>query len=116
TRNQSIAGFCRHLRLSYMMANHGRQSSARAFDLKGGMFTLTVLHLWQWNMDAIAAQLAAKVGQAPDFFRNAPLVIDLEAMKAVDAVDFPDLVALLRRCGFIPVAVRNAAPELEEKA
>lgn len=99
-----------------MMANSSQQSSARAFELKGGVFTLTVLHLWQWSLDAIAAQLTAKVGQAPDFFHNVPLVIDLETVKVGDVVDFPGLVALLRRCGFIPVAVRNAAPELEEKA
>lgn len=98
------------------MANTSQQSSARAFELKGGVFTLTVLHLWQWDLDAVAAQLKAKVGQAPDFFRNVPLVLDLEAVKAGDNVDFSGLVALLRRHGFIPVTVRNAVPELEEKA
>lgn len=99
------------------MANPSRQTGAQAFDLKGSMFTLTVLHLLQWDLDAVAAQLADKVGQAPEFFRNVPLVIDLEAApQARHGTDFAGLVALLRRHGFIPVAVRNAAPEQEAAA
>lgn len=103
--------------LDTMMANPGRQSRTPAFELKGSMLTLTVLHLWQWNLDAVAAQLMEKVRQAPDFFRNVPLVIDLEAVQQAGAgVDFAELVALLRRCGFIPVAVRNGTPEQEASA
>ena len=47
------------------------------FELKAAAFTLPVIRLLGTEMDAVAEQLGAKVDQAPDFFRNTPVVIDL---------------------------------------
>ncbi len=55
------------------------------FELKGSLFTLTVLHLFQMNRAAVERHLAEKVKQAPGFFNNTPVVIDLEGM-----TDSPD--------------------------
>ena len=48
-----------------------------AFELKAAGFTLPVIRLLGVDMDAVAEQVGAKVEQAPDFFRNTPVVIDL---------------------------------------
>lgn len=87
------------------------------FDLKGSLFTLTVLHLRQSQMDAIRSHLAQKVKQAPGFFLNAPVVIDLEALRdSSRLVDFAALTSLLRQQGMIPVAVRNGSTEMQAAA
>ncbi len=79
-----------------------------AFDLKASSFTLPLLRLLVTDMDAVAGELAGKVAQAPEFFRNTPVVIDLQALKRDDeTVDFALLVGLLRGYGMIPIGVRG---------
>jgi septum site-determining protein MinC len=88
-----------------------------AVELKGGMFTLTVLHLQSPDETAIAEHLQEKVSQAPDFFRNVPIVIDLQAVKEIVNVPaFPWLLMLLKNHGLIPVGLRNGSPEQEARA
>lgn len=91
--------------------------------MKAGTFTLPVLRLLGTDMDAASQQLAEKVAQAAGFFHNAPVVIDLKEVAAVEAdVEFPLLVGLMRGHGMIPVGVRggtsvqNAAAEAMELA
>ena len=81
------------------------------FELKGSLFTLTVLYLRRMDREAIDHYLAEKVKQAPGFFQNAPVVIDLETLAAGTPVDFKALHDLLRKHGLIPVGVRHADPE-----
>jgi septum site-determining protein MinC len=94
-----------------------------AFELKAAGFTLPIVRLLDGNMDAVAEQLGVKVEQAPDFFRNTPVVIDLSAFpEGAGEVEFPLLVGLLRGYGMIPFGVRggnkiqNAAAEAMELA
>lgn len=87
------------------------------FELKGSLFTLTVLHLFQLDRTAIERHLVEKIKQAPSFFNNTPVVIDLEGMaeppNGIDGVDFNGLYELLRRHGMAPVGIRNGSPELQ---
>jgi septum site-determining protein MinC len=93
-----------------------RTEAAPAFELKGSMLMLTVLHLRSADLPAVDAQLAEKVRQAPEFFRSVPLVLDLEAMAGAPDLDLAALADLLRRHNFVPVGVRNAAAEQQEAA
>jgi septum site-determining protein MinC len=87
------------------------------FELKGSLFTLTVLHLFQLDRAAIERHLAEKIKQAPGFFNNTPVVIDLEGMaNPVDGVDFTGLYELLRGHGMAPVGIRNGGPKLQAAA
>jgi len=90
------------------------------FELKGSLFTLTVLHLFQLDRAAIERHLVEKVKQAPSFFNNTPVVIDLEGLaeppKGLDGVDFNSLYELLRGHGMAPVGIRNGSPELQAVA
>ncbi len=94
-----------------------------AFELKAGAFTLPIIRLLDANMESVAEQLGVKVEQAPEFFRNTPVVIDLGGFPvAAGKVEFPLLVGLLRGYGMIPFGVRggtkaqNAAAEAMELA
>jgi septum site-determining protein MinC len=83
-------------------------SRIAAFELKAGAFTLPVMRLLGTDMDAVAQELGAKVEQAPDFFRNTPVVVDLSQLpQGSGDVEFPQLVGLLRGYGMIPVGVRG---------
>ncbi|MGB5063183.1 MAG: septum site-determining protein MinC [Candidatus Competibacter sp.] len=87
------------------------------FELKGSLFTLTVLHLFQLDRAAIERHLTEKIKQAPGFFNNTPVVIDLEGLdESRDGVDFIALYELLRGCGMVPVGIRNGNPKLQAVA
>jgi septum site-determining protein MinC len=88
----------------------GRSVGDPVLELKAAAFTLPVIRLLGLDMDAVEAQLVPKVEQAPGFFRNTPVVIDLAALSASDAdIGFPQLVGLLRGLGMIPVGVRGGS-------
>lgn len=79
-------------------------------ELKAAGFTLPVIRLLDGNMDSVAREIGIKVEQAPDFFHNTPVVIDLSAFQAVAGeVAFPQLVGLLRGYGMIPFGVRGGS-------
>ena len=81
--------------------------ATRPFELKGSLFTLTVLHLHSSELTVIDRYLAEKINQAPGFFHNTPVVVDLQALADDVAIDFIGLVDLLRNRGMIPVAIRH---------
>jgi septum site-determining protein MinC len=86
-------------------------------ELKAAAFTLPVLRLFGVDMDAVEAALAPRVSQAPSFFRNTPVVIDLTALSDFDAdVGFPQLVGLLRGMSMMPVGVRGGSAAQHEAA
>ncbi|MFZ1828812.1 MAG: septum site-determining protein MinC [Candidatus Competibacteraceae bacterium] len=90
---------------------HLASEEAPPFELKGSLFTLTVLHLFQMDRTAIERHLVEKVKQAPSFFNNTPVVIDLEGMTdSPDDLDFNGLYELLRAHGMVPVGLRNGTP------
>ncbi len=83
-----------------------------AFQLKGGLFTLTTLQIFWSDIDAIKIQLLAKIKQAPNFFQNAPIVLDLKiANQHNTKINFFELKSMLESLKLIPVGVRNASPE-----
>lgn len=82
------------------------------FELKGSLFTLTVLRLFQTDRTVIESHLAEKIKQAPGFFNNTPVVIDLEGLAdSKEMLDFKELYELLRKYGMAPVGVRNTTPK-----
>ena len=81
------------------------------FDLKGSSFTIPMLSLLESDMGTIAEQLVEKVHQAPSFFHNAPLVLNLGFLSAPDRIDLTRLINLVRELGFIPVGISNCTEE-----
>ena len=75
----------------------------RGIELKGSSFTLSVLHITSADIKQVRQQLQEKVAQAPEFFRAAPLVINIEKLPEVP--DFAALSAAVRELELIPVGV-----------
>lgn len=92
-----------------------RKDTSAALDIKGSVFTLTVLHLKNPDLDAMQEDLRERLAQAPRFFERAPVVIDVKAVRD-DALDFAALARMLRANALVPVGVRHATPEQQEAA
>lgn len=89
------------------------------FQLRAGNATLMVLRLLDPSRADFAELLAEKVGQAPGFFRDAPLVLDLEALArwpAPPEVDFAAIREAVAAAGLACVGVQNGTPHLHESA
>lgn len=85
-----------------------------AFTLKGSLYTLTTLHLKTPDITAVEQQLAATVKQAPKFFDNTPVVVDLQELsKPIDAAA---LLAALKAHKLIPVGIRGGSKEQKQDA
>jgi septum site-determining protein MinC len=88
-----------------------------AFELKAAGFTLPIIRLLEADIEAVAAELGARVEPATEFFRNTPVVIDLSGFpQSGGEVQFPLLVGLLRGYGMIPFGVRGGSKAQNEAA
>jgi septum site-determining protein MinC len=90
---------------------------APKIELKAGSFTLLKLCLSDLDTDAIDELLCEKVAKAPDFFRYAPIVIDVTDSDG-DVVDSNLAVAVgaIRGYGLVPVGVRGGSKSFREQA
>ncbi len=83
-----------------------KQSST--IDLKASSFTLPVLTLIDADILSLSEQLGQKVKQAPEFFKNAPLVIDIGALASADVpIEFESLIEQISKLGMAPIGVRG---------
>jgi len=94
---------------------HSVVSNKSSIELKGASFTLPVIRLLEADVDAISRDLADKITEAPQFFENAPVVIDVRALRGkLTSVDLALLVGQLRRHRLIPVGISGGDDEQNE--
>lgn len=87
-------------------------TEAPAFQLKGGLYTLSALQLLNPTLTNFAAQLDNKIQQAPKFFHNAPIVIDLIKIgRPGQNLNFLALKEILISRRLIPVGVKGGTAE-----
>lgn len=86
-------------------------SKPTAFQLKGSLFTLTVMHLLSTDFEIFKTQLTTLTKQTPKFFHHIPMVIDLQKIQNVPAeqIEFSTLIEHLRQNTIIPVGVRGGS-------
>ena len=101
-----------------MMGNSVKtQTATPAFDIKGSMLTVMVVHLYRTDKDLIATLLREKIRQAPNVFKQAPVVLDLRAVRDDErTLDIPFLVEILRGYGMLPIGVRGGNTKLNSMA
>lgn len=104
--------------MQHMPATH-RESPEfpPAFEIKSGAVNLPVLKLLNADVSAVASQLRRKIRQAPDFFSDSPIAVDLHNL-ADDTTDinFPLLLRTLRDCGLVPVGICGGAERQQHTA
>jgi septum site-determining protein MinC len=91
------------------------QSRALPFQLRGNTYTMMVLKLLDPEHPEFDDLLRTKIMQAPNFFRYAPLVIDLDELADVE-FDFNGLRARLHDLALVPVGVQGGTPEVQMAA
>jgi len=92
-------------------------NSSSVFQLKGGLYTLTSLQLLSNDLSALAEQLDIKLQQAPKFFHNAPVVIDLIKIGSADNnINFKQLKEILSSRHLIPVGIKGGNSEQHNSA
>lgn len=76
-------------------------------ELKGGMYTFMSLKLHTADLDVIDERLGGKVQQAPGFFKDSPVVVDLsfieEQLAEGDTFDTDDLIKRIRAHKLVPI-------------
>lgn len=81
-----------------------------SFDLKSAQLHVVAVALKDTDVQLIAADLAQRLADDPDFFDNDPVLIDLAHVReAEQPIDFPALIALLQAHHTQPVAVRGGS-------
>ncbi|WP_375054894.1 septum site-determining protein MinC [Zobellella sp. DQSA1] len=86
----------------------------RGIELKGSSFTLSVVHITDMDIQRVKRQLAEKIAQAPEFFRAAPLVINIE--KLSQTPDFNALAGAIKELELVPVGVSGVRDESARSA
>ena len=85
--------------------------SRSSFDLKSASLPVVAVLLKTTDAAQFAADLAERVADAPGFFDNDPVLIDLAPVREAEAsIDFAAIAAALRRHHTLPVAVRGGSP------
>jgi septum site-determining protein MinC len=83
------------------------------FEIKSANLPLVALLLKSSDIAAVSRELSARFGDTPDFFDQDAVVIDLAPLQsqAGAKIDFPALMALLRRYKLVPIAVKGGSAE-----
>lgn len=84
-------------------------------ELKGSGFTFTVLKIFDADAARLGAEVARRIDQAPEFFRGASVILDVQAI-ANDAWQLPEIVTTLRALDLVPIAIRGAGTPREDEA
>ncbi|MDP0562883.1 MAG: septum site-determining protein MinC [Candidatus Endonucleobacter sp. (ex Gigantidas childressi)] len=83
-------------------------SSAKAFQMKSGIYTLTTLELHVGDISLIRQQLQIMIRKAPNFFQQTPVVVALEKLgRGKNYFDMFALRHLMHEFGIVLIAVRG---------
>ena len=86
------------------------------FQLRGNAFTMMVLRVLRPDTPGFFKALEEKIVQAPNFFRNAPVVVDLEDVGSDRSFHLPGFVRRLRSLHLVPVGVQGGTAEQHDAA
>lgn len=88
-----------------------------ALEFKSSTFSVPVLIPFTHDLTVIEHQLRQKINQAPEFFRNSPILIDLQELnkQSID-LDAAQCIRLLRELALIPIGIRGGNHDQNESA
>ncbi|CAK0766225.1 putative septum site-determining protein MinC [Gammaproteobacteria bacterium] len=84
----------------------GTATEQSALVFKGSSFSLMVAHLATPDLERVERELVAKTAQAPTFFQDTAIVLDLQAIDG-QPLELKALLDLLRAHGTHPLGVRH---------
>ena len=91
--------------------------TSSVLEFKSSTFFVPVLILFSNDLLAIEHALQEKISQAPDFFRNSPLVFDVHALNKQNCdLDISEFVGFLRKLGLFPIGMRGGNEQQNKQA
>lgn len=88
-----------------------------ALEFKSTSLTVPVLLLASNELVHVQQQLQEKISQAPEFFKHSPLLIDLQKLNSQNlAIEFNDIVKLVREHDFMPIGIRGGTEKQNQDA
>ncbi len=86
-------------------------------EFKSSTFSVPVLVLASNDVITIEQQLQEKIHQAPEFFKNSPLVFDLQELNKLDLdIDVTELTHVIRKLGLLPIGIRGGGAQQNQQA
>lgn len=92
-----------------------KENTKKSIDIKGNMYTLMSVVLRVNDLQQINHDLTERVAQAPEFFKNTPVIIDFANITIDASFDFKTLFKTVRQQQLLPVAVRGIEKALREQ-
>ncbi len=86
------------------------------FQVRGSLQTVISLRLLSPDDPNFIPLLVDKIAHSPDFFRDAPLVLDVGALTGQPTLDLLLLAEHLRQHRLMPVGIQNGTPAWNEAA
>ncbi|MGZ8236530.1 MAG: septum site-determining protein MinC [Methylobacter sp.] len=86
-------------------------------EFKSSTFSVPVLVLASNDIITIEQQLQEKIRLAPEFFKNSPLVFDLQELNSLDLdIDVASLTNMIRKLGLLPIGIRGGVAQQNQQA
>jgi septum site-determining protein MinC len=79
--------------------------------IRGGMVTSIILRIRDPKSQKVYSMLADRIAQAPNFFRHAPVVLDLQDLADAPPFNIAELGRRLRQHSLVPIGVQNGTEE-----
>lgn len=88
-----------------------------AIEFKSNSFVVPALIIHNADLKEISKKVTQKIEQAPDFFKNSPVLIDIQMVSVEQQeINLNTLIKLLREKGLVPIAVRGGTREQNDIA
>lgn len=87
------------------------ESRAEFFQIRGQQYTLVTLRVVEPDDHQFFMELHKEIGRAPDFFRNAPVVIDVGPIADRKPTNLAEFSRRLRQLQLVPVGVQNGSDD-----
>lgn len=86
-------------------------------EFKSSTFSVPVLVLASNDVLSIEQQLQEKIHLAPEFFKNSPLVFDLQELNKNELdIDVAKLINIIRKLDLLPIGIRGGTTQQNQQA
>ncbi len=86
------------------------------FQIRGSLQTVLSLRLLRPDDPDLFRLLMDKIAHSPDFFRQAPIVLDVAPIALTPPIDLAEFADRLRQQKLVPVGIQNGSAEWNEAA
>ncbi len=99
-----------------MAVSASNREQKTCFQFKANFLPCTVLQIIRYDWEALEQQLLNAIRNAPPFFINLPVIIDLDKVKSLGTLNFIKLKEMLLANHMIPVGIRGGSEEQHNAA